>query len=818
MLVLDGAPYAALGHGDQRRRPGGGRGGPRRRAGCSPGGGPSPARPPPPGRGRPRARRAGPPGGRPGHRRRGAPVLGLTVGVPGLVDADGTVPLAPTSAGGTSPSPPTCARRCATRTSPSRSTTTPTSPSWPSSGTAAYAGVANLVYLTGGVGDRRRACIADGRLLRGGRGYARRDRPPAARPGRAAVRAAAGAAAWRRWPGCGRGPPAAARRRQDGPVTDYLPEIERIVAARPAPDDPAVLAGLAEIGRHLGHGVVAAGQPAQPRGRSCWADYFVAAGALAAAGGRARSWPPRTLAPDAGGCRLAPPRTLGHRRRRRGVGRRRLPRRRRTTDRRPTVDSATELDPGRPRPPLDRIDALVPTSNRRLVTRAPGRHVFRGRRSASPLRADDRHSPPAMPPRHHRLVEALRQPAGASTASPPEGNRQHERPHRPDRPRSTHASTTCWPGSPCRRRSACCTSTRPPVPAARAGRVPHRHRGAARGRLARPGDRLPAGGRAGQHLGPGAGAGGRRGRRRRGPRPAPRGPGPASASTSGRRWSTRCATRAGAATRRATSEDPWLTGVLATAYARGLRGDHPRPAADRADAQALPRLQQRDRPGTTSSDLPPRVLHEYELPAFRAPLAAGAAVAVMASYNLVNGVPGAPEPAASTTSCAAGPPTRCWWSATPGRPTNIAGDAGLPARPRHRLRRRPAGRHRQLHRGRRPTAEPTVDRLTEALRPRADHRGRHRPRGAGGSSPSGSGSASSTRPSTDPYAGDHRRRASTAPRTSGWPGRPPAQSIVLLRNDGLLPLPPTRRPGSRCSARSPTPSTRTGTAAPCRTR
>ncbi|MGC4892855.1 glycoside hydrolase family 3 C-terminal domain-containing protein [Micromonospora sp. DT31] len=87
------------------------------------------------------------------------------------------------------------------------------------------------------------------------------------------------------------------------------------------------------------------------------------------------------------------------------------------------------------------------------------------------------------------------------------------------------------------------------------------------------------------------------------------------------------------------SEDPWLTGRLATAYGLGLRGGHP----DRL--RTAPTLKhflgynnETDR-ATTSSDLPPRVLHEYELPAFRAPLAAGAAVAVMASYNLVDGVP-----------------------------------------------------------------------------------------------------------------------------------------------------------------------------------
>jgi beta-glucosidase len=87
------------------------------------------------------------------------------------------------------------------------------------------------------------------------------------------------------------------------------------------------------------------------------------------------------------------------------------------------------------------------------------------------------------------------------------------------------------------------------------------------------------------------------------------------------------------------AEDPWLTGVMATAYAQGLRGDHPR------FLKTAPTLKHflgynnetdRDR---TSSNLPPRVLHEYELPAFAAPLAAGAAVALMPSYNLVNGRP-----------------------------------------------------------------------------------------------------------------------------------------------------------------------------------
>ncbi|GAA1599387.1 glycoside hydrolase family 3 C-terminal domain-containing protein [Kribbella hippodromi] len=87
------------------------------------------------------------------------------------------------------------------------------------------------------------------------------------------------------------------------------------------------------------------------------------------------------------------------------------------------------------------------------------------------------------------------------------------------------------------------------------------------------------------------------------------------------------------------AEDPWLTGVIATAYGQGLAGDHP------AYLKTAPTLKhflaynnETDR-CTSSSNLPPRVLHEYELPAFRVPIESGAAIAVMPSYNLVNGRP-----------------------------------------------------------------------------------------------------------------------------------------------------------------------------------
>ncbi|WP_408963919.1 glycoside hydrolase family 3 protein, partial [Nonomuraea angiospora] len=87
------------------------------------------------------------------------------------------------------------------------------------------------------------------------------------------------------------------------------------------------------------------------------------------------------------------------------------------------------------------------------------------------------------------------------------------------------------------------------------------------------------------------------------------------------------------------SEDPWLTGVMATAYARGLRGSAPGVLKTAPTLKHFLAYNNETDRCTTSSNLPPRVLREYELPAFRPPIEAGAAVAVMPSYNLVNGRP-----------------------------------------------------------------------------------------------------------------------------------------------------------------------------------
>ncbi|GAA3638264.1 glycoside hydrolase family 3 C-terminal domain-containing protein [Streptomyces chitinivorans] len=87
------------------------------------------------------------------------------------------------------------------------------------------------------------------------------------------------------------------------------------------------------------------------------------------------------------------------------------------------------------------------------------------------------------------------------------------------------------------------------------------------------------------------------------------------------------------------SEDPHLTAAIATAYTRGLRGDHP---TRRRTAPVLKHWlahnNETDR-DTSSASVRPRVLHEYELPAFRGPVEAGAVAGVMPAYNLVNGRP-----------------------------------------------------------------------------------------------------------------------------------------------------------------------------------
>ena len=87
------------------------------------------------------------------------------------------------------------------------------------------------------------------------------------------------------------------------------------------------------------------------------------------------------------------------------------------------------------------------------------------------------------------------------------------------------------------------------------------------------------------------------------------------------------------------SEDAYATAALATAYCTGLRGDHPtvwRTTPVLKHFLAYNTETDRD---IVDIHVPERVLHEYELEAFRGPIQAGVAAGVMPGYNLTNGVP-----------------------------------------------------------------------------------------------------------------------------------------------------------------------------------
>ncbi|MGP4023496.1 glycoside hydrolase family 3 C-terminal domain-containing protein [Actinomadura sp. 3N407] len=120
------------------------------------------------------------------------------------------------------------------------------------------------------------------------------------------------------------------------------------------------------------------------------------------------------------------------------------------------------------------------------------------------------------------------------------------------------------------------------------------------------------------------------------------------------------------------SEDPLLTGLLATAYGHGMQGDDP------ARLKAAPVLKhymannneiRRDR---TSSSLRPRVSKEYDEVPFRIPITRDASTGVMTAYNLINGRP-------ATVTPDAGGLIRSWTDRTlfnvtdAGGPNNLVG-------------------------------------------------------------------------------------------------------------------------------------------------
>ncbi|MGV9766382.1 ROK family transcriptional regulator [Micromonospora tulbaghiae] len=180
----------------------------------------------------------------------GRTVLGLTVAVPGLVDPDGGVPAAPALGWRGVPLAASVRRALRDPGFPVAVDTEANLAVLAERRHGPYAATTDLVHLTGGPAIGA-GLISGGRLLRGGRGFAGDvGHLPLAADGPACD--------------CGRrgcltallGVDAVIRRLlpDTGPVTDHLPEIERIQALARAGDEP-VRTGLTEIGRLLGQAV-----------------------------------------------------------------------------------------------------------------------------------------------------------------------------------------------------------------------------------------------------------------------------------------------------------------------------------------------------------------------------------------------------------------------------------------------------------------------------------------------------------------------------------------------------------------------------------
>jgi predicted NBD/HSP70 family sugar kinase len=227
-------------------------------------------------------------------------VLGLTVGVPGLVDSDGTVRLAANLGW----------RDVDLRADLVHALRDPkydvavdndaNLSAMAEHRYGAFAGSSDLVYLTGEVGIGA-GVIVDGRLLRGGRGFSGEIGHVQVDPGGPACP-------------CGRtgcleamaGIPAIIRRvlpdaEADGPITDFAPEIDEVVRlARRG--DAATVDSLAVVGRHLGHGVAILTNVINPDVVVLGGNFVPLAPWLLPAA--AAELAARAVAPDAGGCRI----------------------------------------------------------------------------------------------------------------------------------------------------------------------------------------------------------------------------------------------------------------------------------------------------------------------------------------------------------------------------------------------------------------------------------------------------------------------------------------------------------------------------------
>ena len=225
-------------------------------------------------------------------------VLGLTVAVPGLVDADGVVELVPHLGW----------RQVDLRKSMLAALNEPGYPLLVENDAnlavlaeqrfGDQAGTGNLVYVTGGAGIGA-GIVSDGRLLRGNRGFAGEfghlpidpGGPPCACGRRGCLEAVAGLGTLIRRAL----PEAAVTPSEFGP---HVEEIQRLARG----GDPRALAALAEAGSHLGHAVAMLANLLNP-------EFVVLGGYFTdlapwLIGDAERELRARSIAPDSGGTRI----------------------------------------------------------------------------------------------------------------------------------------------------------------------------------------------------------------------------------------------------------------------------------------------------------------------------------------------------------------------------------------------------------------------------------------------------------------------------------------------------------------------------------
>jgi len=225
----------------------------------------------------------------------GRQVLGVSVGVPGLVDATGTVRVAPSLGWRDAPVRETLLRALGDPPYPVVVENDAQLAVLAEHRYGPYAGAQNLIFVTGGP-DINAGIIAAGQLVRGGLGYAGEighvtvdPTGPQCLCGRLGCLSATASVT------------ALLRQIGQDPNGDLGAEVDEVIRRAKA-QEPAVIVALRDLGRHLGYGVGVLANVLNPEVVILGGHYVPLASWLLPAAQEELA--ARAIAPDAGGLRL----------------------------------------------------------------------------------------------------------------------------------------------------------------------------------------------------------------------------------------------------------------------------------------------------------------------------------------------------------------------------------------------------------------------------------------------------------------------------------------------------------------------------------